>query len=186
MRVEICGKEWNQNCSFFVVNLLTKQVFWPLSAFHFVYRTLLVAPRRVQKASLFAGALVRSTISSLSAAGRLSPITGLSRSMCHDPEALATKATNRVLRGWLAMQALRRRRVWTDNPAGCPASIGHSPFPAGGRGWPPKISAGRALDGRNAWGLPGNGDSLAEQSLLVAEGCVHSRFSNAHGLGQLR
>jgi hypothetical protein len=24
MRVEICGKEWNQNCSFFVVKLLTK------------------------------------------------------------------------------------------------------------------------------------------------------------------
>jgi hypothetical protein len=24
IRVEICGKEWNQNCSFFVVKLLTK------------------------------------------------------------------------------------------------------------------------------------------------------------------
>ena len=37
IRVEICGKEWNQNCSFFVVKLLTKFscvfVFWQLSAF---------------------------------------------------------------------------------------------------------------------------------------------------------
>jgi hypothetical protein len=33
--VAICGKVWNQNCSFFVVKLLTKfHVFWPLSAFH--------------------------------------------------------------------------------------------------------------------------------------------------------